>query len=375
MSNIYSIYQLRAYTNKKGRQRLDEVLGMTRGLYNAALQERRYAYKMAGKSLSFIDQQLEFTKIRKEDSSWGSISTHIGRGALRRVERAYNTFFRRLKNGEKGGYPRYKSVDRFNTIELSEATSSMIIENDDKYHINIKGLPKLKLKSNRPLPDSDSLKKLSITERGNKIIVNLTYKVEPTFLPKTYTVVGLDMGVTDRITTSDGLTVPRVKEDSKRKKRLQRLVSRSKKGSNNRKKKVAMLANECYKQTIKQRNTTHRITTDLIRNYDVICVEKLDIQGMTQGVGRKTLHREILANRWGQIKEQLRYKSERYGKTYIEVDPKYTSQICSRCGVIEKSNRQGKVYKCSCGIDMDADLNASIKYIAAWFIHAWGEYS
>ena len=281
---------------------------------------------------------------------------------MRRLDRAYSSFFRRVKNDETPGFPRFKSGSRWNTIELAETKTSMIKEHNDKYHISIKGLPKLKLKSNRPLPDSNRLKKLSITRRENKIIVNLTYKVEPILLPKTEKVVGLDMGIMDRITTSDGLFIPRVKEDNKRKKRLQRLVSRAKKGSNNRKKKVAMLANECYVQTVKQRNATHRITTDLIRNYDVICIEKLEILTMV-GVGRKTLNREILAQRWGQLKEQLRYKAERAGRELVEVDPAYTSQTCSRCGVIEKSNRKGKSYKCSCGLSMDADLNASINIL------------
>ena len=367
MNKAHTTYQLRAYTTKQGFQRLSQVLDMTRSLYNAGLENRIGAYKQAKKSISFYDQVQELTQLRKEEYAWKELSVQISRGTLRRLDRAYNSFFRRVRNKENPGFPRFKSYLGWNTLEVAETTISMVKKFSKGYFVKIKGIPNLHLKSNRELPDSSKLKAMTITLRGRKIKVNLTYEVEKEDLSKTGKSIGIDVGVVNQVTYSDGTKLYGVKTDDTRKKRLQRKLSRAIKGSNNRKKKRTILNNECEKIKIQGRNATHCLTTKLIKENDFIAVEKLNIPTMTRkgrGKYKKALNREIANNQWGLIFQQLRYKAEWAGREFVEVDPKYTSQICSRCETRNSGKTPNRVYVCkTCGLMLDRDENAAINIL------------
>ena len=240
----------------------------------------------------------------------------------------------------------------------------------------VKGLPKLHMRCSRPFPPSEDLKSFKITYDGRVVTANLQYAFCPTPLSKTGKWVGLDMGIEDRIATSDGGVFPRVASDDTAKKRKQRRVARAKRGSRSRRKKVAVLRNHARRRRIAQRNADHRITSDLVRRYDVMVIEGLNILGMTRSakgtiedpgrnVKQKTgLNREILANAWGRLGVMLGYKAAWAGKQLIVVPPEYTSQTCSGCGVTDPAHRKGKRYRClSCGHEMDADTNAAINIL------------
>ena len=122
-------YQLRGYTTSTGYDLLDAVLRQCAVLYNAALEEWKGAYKQAGVSRTYYDQTKEFTLVRQDDPDmWGALSLHIGRGVLRRLDRARQAFFRRVKTGDVPGYPRFKSGRHWNTIELSDVSAAMVKE-------------------------------------------------------------------------------------------------------------------------------------------------------------------------------------------------------------------------------------------------------
>ncbi len=155
MTTIHTPYQLRGYCSQSGYKQIADTLLDCVKLYNGALTHWRGAWKSAGINVSLYDQIKEFTQVRRDATAgtllrycrdategWGSRSIHIGRGVLRRFDRAKNTFFRRHKTGEKGGYPRYRSSYKYRTIEIAASTKSMIERNGNgKYYIKIKGLP------------------------------------------------------------------------------------------------------------------------------------------------------------------------------------------------------------------------------------------
>ena len=156
----------------------------------------------------------------------------------------------------------------------------------------------------------------------------------------------------------------------------QRRLSRSKKGSRRWKRRAAILANARSRSRVANRNACHRMTSDLIQRFGHIGVEALKIGNMTRSAkgtldepgknvaAKSGLNRSILEQTWGIIRDQLRYKAEWAGRQFVEVDPRYTSQTCSRCGVIDASSRNGKTYDCrSCGHRMDADHNAAINIL------------
>ena len=375
----HQTYQVRGYCSPTGYERLDEVNRECARLYNAALQEWRDAYQVTsqwrekGTSPSLYDQMKQFTQVRADDpEGWGGLSQHVGRGVLRRLERARQAFFRRVKAGQKPGYPRFRSSRRWSTVQMAEVTAGMVRETRKHYIIRIKGLPDIRLRKQCEFPSPDHLVGIRITRRpSRRILVALTYEVEQAVLPANIGAVGVDMGVSDRMGLSSGEAVSRRKRDTSIEKKQKRL-SACKKGSRERRKRALTLANAHYRERVRNRNECHRITTDLVKRYGTIAIEDLQVQNMTRSAKgtvespgtkvaqKRGLNREINSQTWGMIRQQLTYKAEWAGRELVVVDPKYTSQDCSACGVRDASSRRGKVYQCtSCGMVLDADVNAA----------------
>ena len=192
----------------------------------------------------------------------------------------------------------------------------------------------------------------------------------------------IDLGVRKRITASDGTKYSGNRRNWKRIRRLQRAVSRCKQGSSTSRKRVAKLARYRRKEHVVQRNSCHRATTELVRGNGLIAVEKLQLRNMTrsakgtakepgQGVRAKAgLNREVLSQNWSLLRQQLRHKAAWAGREYVEVDPQYTSQDCSRC---HARNNVGshETYRCkACGLVADRDVNAAINILAAGILAA-----
>ena len=350
------------------------------------------------------------------------LDVNVGRGVLQRFERSKNAFFRRVKAGEKPGYPRFKSGRNWRTIEMAMVRSSMIRHGT----VRIKGLPVIHIPSKRELPSSADLKTLRITRTGRRVMVSLEYAVERDQLPYNPACVGIDMGVTDRVVLSTGQVVmagedipaagldpaeiptsgasintiacgevsPDMVESSpqaefsephkiKRRRtnrtdigKKQRRLAQCKKGSRRFRQRKAILANAHSRARISNRNACHRITTEIIRTYGHIGVEALRIKNMTHSAAgtidepgrniaaKSRLNREILMQTWGLIRQQLAYKAEWAGRRLVEVDPKYTSMTCAVCGVIDAKSRDGKAFPCRpCGHCDDADRNAAVNIL------------
>ena len=367
---VLKTYQHRAYTSKAGYERIAEVLRESARLYNAALEEWRWAYT-AGVSVSLYSQYRELTAIRAGDAFWGGMSVNVGRGVLRRADRARQSFYRRVSSGETPGYPRFKSWRRWHTIELANVAVSMLKPRDNYCVIRIKGLPEIRLRKELALPEGVP-KALSVTLRGRRLFVNLTYEVELEALPGSVAAVGIDMGVSDRLALSNGERVGRRSKASKRLARMQRRLSGCRKGGHRWRKRKSVLANHQYRERVRNHNECHRVTTELVRRFGLIVLEDLSIRNMTAsakgtlenpgtGVAQKRgLNRSITEQTWGMIRLQLNYKAEWAGRTLKTVDPKFTSQRCSECGAVCAEHRQRKRYDCvECGMTEDADVNAA----------------
>ena len=370
MIKIHKTYQHRAYTSRVGYETLAEVMRESARLYNAALEEWRWAYR-AGVSISLYSQYRELTAIRAGDAFWGSMSIQVGRGVLSRADRARQAFYRRVKAGETPGYPRFKSSRRWHTIELANVTPSMVKPRGSYCAIRIKGLPEIRLRKGLNLPE-DVPKALTITLPGRRLFVNLTYEVELATLPESEAAVGVDMGVSDRLALSNGEHVGRRRKPNAKLRRAQRRLSTCKKGSHRWRKRRAVLANQQHRERIRNRNECHQITTDLVRRFGLIAVEDLAIKNMTRsaagtlenpgtGVAQKRgLNRSISEQTWGMIRHQLTYKAGWAGREMVVVDPRFTSQRCSGCGTVSAEHRQRKRYNCAeCGMTEDADVNAA----------------
>lgn len=424
---VLTTHRIRAYTSKQGYARIGHVLHECANLYNAALEERRDAFKRgwtatsdipldrkgltaagcwtfneenqewhwlkrgnlppleawlfrqngnvihkANTPISYNYQQGQLPELRRNDEFWNSVDTLIARGVLGRLDKAMAAFFRRIKEGEKPGYPRFRSRRRYRTINLEEARPGML--KGDSLHI--KGLPRIRIPSNRDLPPKCQLASLTITRKGRRLYLGLIYKVaistfgwnSPEGLPKT----GADMGITDRVALATGETIEHrqsLDEDIQRK---QKRLSRCRKGSRQWRKRAATLANAQDRRRTANRQEAHRITTDIVSRFSGTGVEDLQITNLTKSnkgtetapsanVAQKTgLNREINAQTWGTLIAMLAYKAERAGRELVKVDPKGTSQTCSGCGVIDANAGEKKILSCgACELVIDADVNAA----------------
>ncbi len=307
--------------------------------------------------MTLYTQMKELTQLRKEQQFWRDIGITVSRGVLVRADRAFKAFFRRVKAGEKPGYPRFKPHQRYQCIELSEVTPSRVKGN----RIKVKGLPAIRIRPNRELPASSQLKALRIGMHGRILTVDLVYAEEQNILAPVDTVVGIDVGVNERMTFSDGDTVSRRIPDRTKEQKLQRAISTKKKGSKRRRKTIATFARERRRNTVRNRNECHRLTTAIVRNYQKIAVEKLAIKNMsrTGGSRKRGLNRSMVEQTWGLLFQQLRYKAEWAGRQFVEVDPRYTSKTCSRCGEVRKEKLAVyRVFVCPlCGHTEDRDTN------------------
>ena len=314
---------MRGYTSRDGYTQIDAVLVECAVLYNAALEEWKAAWKQAQVSRTYYDQNREFALVRQDDPEmWGAISQQIGRGVLRRLDRARKAFFRRVKTGETPGYPRFKSRHRWHSIELAECSKAMVKPYGKGYVVRVRGLPAIRISGTRELPDSAQLKGMVLTRRGRRLFVNLTYEeTVDVGISVAAPAAGLDLGVTDRIALSTGETIPRRTKPNDRLIRAQRRLSRCTKGSQRWKERKAVLVNRQYKERVRNRNECHRITTGLVKRFNLIAVEDLNIKNMAASakgtveepgtnVRQKSgLNRSILEQTWGVIGQQLAYKA------------------------------------------------------------------
>ena len=274
--------QHRAYTSRSGYARIAEVLRHNCDLYNAARLERMTAWKQAGKSRTFYDQCRELTKVRADDpGGYGSEAVALSRGALKRIDRAYTAFYARCKRGDKPGHPRFKPYHRYRSLDVMTPTEGMVKSVGDQTRIRVRGLPTLRLRRGRHLPEGKPVAP-SISRRGRRVWVQVTYEVGKEPLAQTGRLIGLDMGVSDRVALSDGRCIGRRKPGRDRVKQAQQRLSRCKKGSRSWKARRRVLSNQQHRQRVSNRNEVHRLTTALVREHDLIVAEDLKITNMTR---------------------------------------------------------------------------------------------
>ncbi len=358
-------YLARCELSPAGYARLDDIRSRLNWLYNQALEERKTAYEEHGETLSFYDQCKWLTQLRaRNEHGLGELSTGAGRGILKRLDESFKSFFRRVKAGQTPGFPRFRPLSRCVTIDLTVITTGTLKGG----RIKVKGFPRINL--SRVLPAGRPLS-IRLTKRGRKWEASLVYEVEKEALEPSVKAVGIDLGVRKRMTLSEGRRYQRARRDWQRRRKLQRAIARCKKGSKTRRKRVAALGRLQRREFVQERNACHRATTAIMRENGLVAVEKLRVQNMTRKRKHKRrLNREILSQNWSLLRSQLKYKAAWAGREYVEVNPKFTSQDCSRCHA-RNNPKRSETYRCAaCGLVIDRDVNAAINILAAGVLAA-----
>lgn len=352
-------YQFKLEPTKEQIEKIEWTLSMCRWLYNSMLEQRKFAYEKRGVTLTYAKQCAELPALKKEIPEFKEIYAQVLQHVAKRLDLAFQAFFRRVKNGEKPGYPRFKGKNRYDSFTYPQ-------------YLNHKGNPQFKVESGfLYLPKigniriklhrqiKGKIKTCTILRKNGKYYVCISCEIEPKQVKTAGKQVGIDLGVKYLITTSDGHHEKNHKylRKSERKiKYLQRMVSRRKKGSNRRKKAVALLAKAWEKIANRRKDTNHKISRYLVNHYDLIVFEDLKITNM---VKNRNLAKSIMEAGWRQLIDFTTYKAEEAGKKVELVNPHNTSQVCSECGQIVKKTLAERVHRCDCGYVADRDVNAA----------------
>jgi putative transposase len=367
---------------------LGACLEATRQLYNAALEERREAWRMGHHQVTFYGRDAQLKEIRAEDPErYGRWSFSCERAAIRRLDRAFQGFYRRVKAGEKPGYPRFKGRGWWDSIEWPEGNGSRwdSVPHPKVTRVYFVGVGHVRVHQHRAV--KGRVKTITAKREGGRWYLVLSCDDVPAeLLEPTGSPIGIDMGVASFLTASDGTQVPNQRHLAATAERLaaaQQELARKKRGSTRRKKTAARVA-RLHGTVARQRlDHAHQTALALVRAHDVIAHENLEIANMTarakpcpadgggyapNGAAAKSgLNKSINDAGWGIFLRVLSAKAESAGRQVIAVNPRHTSQRCAECGHTEAGNRVTQaVFRClACGHQAHADVNAARNILRA----------
>ena len=354
---IFRTYKYRLYPSKAQMRNLYRVLDLCRHLYNMALAERRYTWEFEKRRVSKAELETLAKHYRAKMPYGQQMGSQTAQSVVHQAHLAFQGFFRRVKAGKTLGYPRFKGRTRFNSFLFKQYGTGASI---DGRKLKLFGIGRVSVRWHRPI--AGKIKTVRIFHKAGKWFALFACEVAPMKpLPATGRAVGIDVGISALITTSDGDKVDNpnfYRTGQKRLRVLQRKLARTKRGSNNRRKALKAVQRQHEHVANQRRDFLHKLSFDLMQSFDHIALEDLGVRNM---VRNKHLSKSILDSGWSIFKELLTYKAGSAGRDIVFVDPRYTSMCCSNCDkLFEDFDLSVRWVTCACGLSMDRDHNAAI---------------
>lgn len=353
------------------REKFLQFAGARRFVFNRGLDERKKAYESIGKNLSYFEQNNELTALKTQpETEWlQEIHSQIPQQALKDLDRAFQNFFRRVKKGEKPGYPRFKKKGMHEGFRYPQGVK---ISGSQVF------LPKIgwiKFRKSREL--QGMLNETTIVQEGTNWFVSFSCEWEKEIPPAVLDenkAIGIDVGLSKFATTSSGSENSRHDVENPRylNKHLSHLRYLSKQHSKKVKKsknryRARLKLSKHYARIKNLRNDfVQKLSTEMVKNHDILCIESLDISSLMRESPRG-LSRSIGDAGWRMFLHCLKYKAEERGKELIEAGKYFpSSQICGSCWSSRKMALAEREYECErCGTKTDRDYNSAIVLKAA----------
>jgi putative transposase len=350
-------YKFRMYPNRQQEAQLDINLETCRHLYNLALADRKYSYETEGISRTYEDQAAMLV-VEKKDGNFTCVFSQVLQDVLRRLDKSFKAFFRRVKNGEKPGYPRFKGVGWYKSFTYPQVGFKL-----DCSKLTLSKIGSIRIFKHREVEGkikTCTIKK-DLLGHWYAILVSEMEDV-PQVEPKV--AIGVDVGLKNMVALSDGTAIQYPGYYVQAEKKLavaQRELSRKKKGSINLQVAKTRVAKLHQKIQNYRDEFLHQVSRKLVDSADLIVFENLNISGMLKN---HHLAKHIQDHAWGKLIQFTQSKAAKAGIVVELVDARYTSQKCSRCGMIVPKTLAERVHRCpNCRLEMDRDINASLNIL------------
>jgi len=342
---------------------LTQWLTICRILYNNGLAERRIAWQTHQQAISYGEQANQLKAAKKTNKFLKAVHSQVLQDTLRRLDKTFKHFFKRIKKGEKAGYPRFKGKYRYDSFTYPQ--SGFSLDNGQK-KLQLSKIGSISIRLHRSIPAEGVIKTCTIKRDVDHWYACFAVEhPDPGSQRELKKVIGVDVGLKSLLTLNNGESIenPRwFRNSDKKLAKEQRRKARKCKGSNNRykqKKKVAQIHRKIRNQ---RKDFHHKTSRTLVDNYDLIVYENLMITNM---VKNPHVAKSISDAGWGQLMCFTEYKAEEAGTLVEYVSAYNTTQLCSRCGKLVPKTLATRIHKCPyCGLDIARDHNSAITILS-----------
>ena len=367
MKTVIKGYKYRIYPTEKQKELINKTFGCSRFIYNHFLAMKIELYKTDQKSLSYNKCSELLTELKKEKEWLKEPDKFALQNSIKDLDTAYQNFFREHKKGNTNqGFPKFKSKKNNYKSYRTNFTNNNIEINFENNQIKLPKLKWIKCKLHRNFTGNIISATISQVPSG-KYYVSFNVECEHEELPETEKFIGLDLGISDLLITSNGETFENNKliyKYEKKLAKLQRQLAKKQKGSKNFNKQRIKVAKLHEKITNIRMDNLHKISSQIVKENQFIFSEDLNIKGM---VKNPNLSKSIHDVSWSELTRQIQYKSEWNERTYHKVDRFYaSSQICSNCNYKNNKTKNLSIreWTCpECGTNHNRDINASINIL------------
>jgi len=358
-------FKYKAYPSREQEQAMLHLLEIHRHLYNHALAQRKCACQIEQRTLTYLEQSAQLKTERRINPHLALANFSSCQRTLKRLHRAFQAFFRRVKSGEKPGYPRFRGYGRFDTVEFTGGDGARLIGcppgGKGAGKVYVQNVGEIKLKLHRPM--EGEIKTITFRRQADGWYVIFVCDVEQRSIESsTNPTIRIDLGLKSFLVTSEGESVdpPQLYRKAQAKlRRSQRSVARKRRGGKNRRKAVRNLARVHQHIANQRKDFHHKVALDLVGRFGKIAHEDLNVKGLAKSMLAKSVHDAG----WSQFISIVSHKAESAGVEMIAVDPRQTTQTCSCCGRLPSApiGLSVRTYTCEhCGFTLDRDWNAAI---------------